>query len=56
MKVEKVFWNGEEVVSRTEAQRLYEKYVKDMMTNECFFGGIEIHTEDGILQAEVTLN
>lgn len=52
MKIKTVFWNGVEV-SKEKAQELYNKYVKDYMTRECFFGGIEIKTVDGVLRAEV---
>lgn len=55
MKIEKVLFNGVEV-SKEEGQKLYNKYVLDCMTRECFWGGIEIITPEGKLQAIVSLN
>lgn len=52
MKIEKVLLNGIEL-TKEKAQNLYNKYVKDYMTRECFFGGILIHTPEGKLQAIV---
>ena len=54
MKIEKVFLAGVEL-SKEKTQELYEKYVLDYMTRECFFGGIGIQTPEGLLQAEVSL-
>lgn len=55
MKIQKVFLNDIEL-SKEEAQAKYEKYVTTHMADECFFGGIDIQTPEGILRAEVTLN
>ena len=54
MKIKKVFLNDNEL-SQDEAQKYYEKYVLDYMTRECFFGGANIQTPEGILRAEVSL-
>ncbi len=54
MKIEKVFLNGVEL-TKEKAQELYDKYVLDGMTKECFYGGIAIKTPEGVLQAEVSL-
>jgi hypothetical protein len=54
MIIEKVFLDNKEL-SEKEAQELYEKYVLDYMTRECFYGGIGIKTPEGMLQAEVNL-
>lgn len=54
MQIDKVFFKGVEV-SKEKAQELYNTYVKDYMTKECFFGGMAINTPDGVLQAEVSL-
>ena len=54
MKIEKVFLNGIEL-SHEKAQELYDKYVLDYMTRECFYGGIVIKTPEGDLQAQVSL-
>ncbi len=55
MKINKVFLNDIEL-SEEKAREKYDKYVLDYMTMECFFGGVDIKTEEGILRAEVSLN